>query len=595
MSSDICQAAFIKEYNDKNREQFNPELFIRDDNAIIEELKKVILSCQKDSLFTIKVLGFTVIESYKQINDILFQYEEGLQDKGKGKKKDNQFKYINLRESDIKLMIIKYLIKIRDDEEIVDVLLCTPRIVDKYYFKISGNYYSAMYQIVDGSTYNNMTSSNSKNKNRAACITLKSFNPIRVYMNKLELDTVYHGRMLSHIFYCAAFTKSLSAIKYIFGKYGLNYGLQYLGVDCITITKYIPERNDHYYNFYKPDIDIYINVPKYIFDNDSIVQSIVSTIYKTITKDTVYEEMFSIKFWEEAIGYEFTSKLPREKGVSVLESLEFIYDKSTMESIKLPLECKETAYDIIRWMMREFDTLKSRDNQDLSFKKIRLPEYISSMYSMKMCNGIYRVSKKQKKDITLKDLRTIIMINPMYLLQNITKCKLIHYNNLVNDLDSITALEFTYKGIAGIGENSNSSVPLKLRFVHPSNMGRTDTASSHKSDPGMSGNLCPFTKLNNGYFSDYQEPNFWEQNFSNLMKEYRALTGMKQIFKMKKDFGDEISIEEENSLNESIEVVSRLMNPVRETINFEASAKKEAMKYFLEEGGMIYYEYLEVS
>ena len=61
------QLELIKSYNEKNKEKFNPEFFMRDENLIIEELKKIILSCQRDNIFTLKVLGFTVIDDYDQI------------------------------------------------------------------------------------------------------------------------------------------------------------------------------------------------------------------------------------------------------------------------------------------------------------------------------------------------------------------------------------------------------------------------------------------------------------------------------------------------------------------------------------------------
>ena len=68
------QAQLIKQFNDQYREKFNPEFFKRSSDAIIEELKKVILSCQRDKFFTIKVLEFKVVEDYAEINKILYNY-----------------------------------------------------------------------------------------------------------------------------------------------------------------------------------------------------------------------------------------------------------------------------------------------------------------------------------------------------------------------------------------------------------------------------------------------------------------------------------------------------------------------------------------
>ncbi|MCK9199250.1 MAG: hypothetical protein M0P49_06575, partial [Bacilli bacterium] len=151
MSNRLSQGQIIHDYDNEYREKFNEELFVRSDNDIIEELKKVILSCQRDKFFTLKVDSFTVVEDYNEINNILFKYDE--QFKNKNKRKENQYQYINLKDSDIKLLIVRYYIAIKDEHEYVNVIIAIPRIVNKYYFRISGNIYSAMYQIVDASTY----------------------------------------------------------------------------------------------------------------------------------------------------------------------------------------------------------------------------------------------------------------------------------------------------------------------------------------------------------------------------------------------------------------------------------------------------------
>ena len=84
--SKMTQAQFIAEYNDKNREQFNEELFNRDDQDIIEELKKVLLSCQRDNYFTLRVESFEEVNSYREIKKILYDIEENRKEKGNKKK-----------------------------------------------------------------------------------------------------------------------------------------------------------------------------------------------------------------------------------------------------------------------------------------------------------------------------------------------------------------------------------------------------------------------------------------------------------------------------------------------------------------------------
>ncbi len=552
MSNRLSQGQIIHDYDNEYREKFNEELFVRSDNDIIEELKKVILSCQRDKFFTLRVDSFTVVEDYNEINNILFKYDE--QFKNKNKRKENQYQYINLKDSDIKLLIVRYYIAIKDDYEYVNVIIAIPRIVNKYYFRISGNIYSAMYQIVDASTYNNSTSNSKKHS-----VTLKTmFMPIRLYRNFQPLKTT-NGETIKTTFYLSRiFNKSLGALKYILAKYGLYGAFDMLGIYCVTLTQEDPH-DENVYTFMKNDI--FINVPKMIFDADAVVQSLVATLYKSIIKDTVYENMFTIEYWIRSISLEFNNN-SLEKGISILDSLESIYDISTRESIRLPEEEKSNIYLILRWMIREFSNLKTKDNLDISIKKIRCSEYIASLYAMKISKGIYRVSDMAKK-ASKDNIRRAISTVPMYLLGAITKCKLVNYVNMVNDIDALTALKFTYKGISGLGESNNSSIPDIYRALNISHLGRIDPDSSSATDPGVTGTICPLTTLYNGSFSDFQEPNFWEKEFSEIMNNYKTVTGRKEAIIFKKEILNQETISEDKILlEECTATMEELLKPV---------------------------------
>ena len=67
----------------------------------------------------------------------------------------------------------------------------------------------------------------------------------------------------------------------------------------------------------------------------------------------------------------------------------------------LPEEEKKTTYHILRWIMREFNSLRLKDNLDVGFKKIRFAEYIASLYAFKIAQGIYRVSDANRKARTI--------------------------------------------------------------------------------------------------------------------------------------------------------------------------------------------------
>ena len=216
-----------------------------------------------------------------------------------------------------------------------------------------------------------------------------------------------------------------------------------------------------------------------------------------------------------------------EKGYSILDSFESIYDISTRESIKLPMEDKETTYHIIRWIMREFNSLRIKDNLDIGCKRIRFAEYIASLYAFKIARGIYRVADMGKK-ASIMSIRKAIRTDPNYLLVAITKSKMVSYRNMVSDMDSMQALKYTYKGVSGLGEGSNNSIPDIYRSIHPSHIGRVDLDASSDGNPGITGTLCPYAPNYDGFFQEYQEPNTWEQEFLDTMDEYKKAMSLKE-------------------------------------------------------------------
>ena len=140
-------------YNDASRPKFNQELFVRYDDDIINALKDVILSTQRESTFIIRVLGFEVIDNYDDVNHILWAYEDSIINKNKTneplenkkkpsktsntKKQENPFEYINLKESDIKILKVTYYIGITEKkdgfvDDTVTVYIVVPRIVFCY-------------------------------------------------------------------------------------------------------------------------------------------------------------------------------------------------------------------------------------------------------------------------------------------------------------------------------------------------------------------------------------------------------------------------------------------------------------------------------
>ena len=158
---------------------------------------------------------------------------------------------------------------------------------------------------------------------------------------------------------------------------------------------------------------------------------------------------------------------------------------------------------------------------------------------------------------------------------------------MVNDLDSLLAIKYSYKGVSGIGDKSNKSIPTIYRHVHPSQLGIMDTDSSPKSDPGISGVLCPMLKLYDSYFSDYEEPNYWEKEFKQTMDEYKAMTNKKEVLHFQKSIGIPVNEEELSLIEENLAISKNLIKPLIYTYE---DSRLEKYTPILEIGGRIFFE-----
>ena len=416
-----------------------------------------------------------------------------------GRKQDNQYDFINLKDSDIKMIKIKYYIGINEKKGYADdtmiVYIAIPRIVDNFYFRINGNIYSAMYQIVDASTYNN---NNSKNAKKLSVTFKTIFMPSRVYKYINTLRDVNDNELNCTYFVGNMFKKSLLLMKYIFAKMGYYNTLNFLKVPGVIISEDYKDINqDEMYTF-PIRANLFVSIPKYIYN------------------------------------------------ISILGSLEFIYDIGTKRDLRLDPEDKDDIYRILRWMMYEFNALRKKDNLDISTKKVRYAEYIAALYASRLAVGIYRLSDKGDK-ADLDTVRKAIRIPPMYLMNAITKCQLVNYKDCVNDLDALTALKYTYKGVSGIGEKSNA-ISSAYRAIHPSHLGRVDIDSSSNSDPGVSGTLCPFNTLHDLHFIDFKEPSTWDIEINKMINQYKSMNNKIEICRLVKD----TNLSEKQSYNSNI-------------------------------------------
>lgn len=556
------QREFLSQFNDTYKESFNPHLFVRSDDEVMDQLMKVIKSCERhNNYFSIEVENFRVVDDYNEIKTIMYDYYEYLtRNKSKAKKKDNPYEFINMNQSDIRLLIVTYHVAVNLDnnlsirpedlaagkvvsEESFDVYIAVPRIVDRYYFRINGIVRSTLYQVVDGSTYNN-NYTNSKIPNISFKII---FMAARVFRYTIGLFDMRTGEEIKLLNYRAnIFNKTVCVDKYFLAKMGFQKTMEFLGIHGVMVTNK-PVLDPSVYCFEK-EPGMYVVADKYLTDNDSVTQGFITCIFTNLIPGMDYRLVYDTKFWIRLLGGEFNRCSADKylgmfngdpmvtdtfnKGMSILDSFENIYDIATKEDLKLSESSKEDMYSVLRWIMREFVELKKKDNYDVGIKRIRFGQYVAATYIYKVARGINRVSDQNNR-ITVESIKRAIRTDPMYLLNAISKSNLVSYRNMVSDMDALLALKFSLKGISGIGEEDGNSIPESIRFVHPSHVGRVDLDSSSDNNPGITGLISPFAEMKDGYFTDYQEPDTWEEKYNELYKEYIKANGELQLFEAK--------------------------------------------------------------
>lgn len=573
---------FIHDYVQNHVDDFNGQLFLRSDEAIIDQLEKIIISIQTHGLFTIKVKGFTVVDNYDDIQVILRKHYERVLKGSKKAADDNRFNYIDLQESKIKLLIVHYETSYKNERENLDVIIEVPRVVNKFYFFLKGNYYSPMYQIVDASTYNN---SSSKKNSKKATITLKTnFQPIRITRFEVPVGDTDGNKYSFTSFSCFAFNKSVPAIVYLFAKYGVVKALENLGLSNYLFISSDNQSNEDICSFCSSKNDkIFINVNRY-FMNNPIIQHAVVTLLNMINSSMNFNDLYNTDIWIERLGGGFVTQNKLQKGLTILKSFESTLDINIQEQIYLPWKYKKDMFVLLQWLLCEFNNLKMKDTMNITTKKVRCAEYIAAIYAKKLTTNIHRLSNKGKK-INLKEIERTINIKPDWLIVEITKSQLVGFRNIVNDMDSFLATKFTYKGISGVGDtngsNGSRSIPNQFRLLDISNMGILDPDASSPSDPGVNGSIVPFLKLNtNGYLSDTKEPITYEQELKELSDEYKKIKGLREVIEFKHNVLDDNNVTTEDvAIANQTELVA---NHVTETLSGIMESNDQIIKKHLD-------------
>ena len=534
----------LSKYSKTHREPFNEELFVRSEYDIIEDVKKIILSVASPSNVNtngekmfIGINYFRTIDDYREVQNVLYELES--KEKRRNKRIDyNIHDYINLKDSDIILLEVNYHLEVNGNALDNSVYIDIPKVINKYYFRLSGTVYSTLYQIADSSTYNN---SQSKKKERR--ITFRQeFQKHDVYEKKSKIEQLIYnedGSTSSTIVQCINYTTNLFGnniplCKYFLANYGLTGAMNYLRLAEIYLTIDTPYHPDEQFvTFFKDNV--FISVPYMIWDASPVTQSFIYAVLTNCPKKcTDLEKLYTKDYWLMMLGSDFKNKSV-EKGQAMLDSTKSNYSLIMKEGLRLPESDKGTLLDVLRWEMYEFDALYNKDNYDMTYKKIRVSAYIAGIYAAKLTTNLIN-STNGINSLTVEKLYKNLNIPHSFIIDILKKGNLVSYKNNVNDDDIFSVLKYTFKGTSGIGENKASAVPVKYRLANPSHIGKVDCDTSPAGDPGMTGLLCPYAKIyDGGYLGEYKEPCNWREIQDKIIDEYRKIYSISSIFKTKEE------------------------------------------------------------
>lgn len=523
-------------YPNAEEENFNVSFLTSANDISIEDL--VVMNMKEfEVIQNITILGYYLETDPEKID--INEHTININYKRKSDRLDiPKYKYLN--PDRVAEMVFTIEIKTNVNQKVITKKILIPVEYNGFYY-IGNKKWKTEWQLCDASTYN-----------QRGKITLKSRMPIIIYQTKhrpiMDLEGMIHDtRTYSYALNSKSrFNSAKPKPKFInpmmiySAKMGLEEAIVYMGagpdISIISRSKAEYKEYDNLDEFYYFNInEVVFRVDRHMMDTNKHIASIVGMLKSLESNEfpvsyallSNFEE--EKQYWRCRIGYVGAAKSKNllsflEKGNTTIKMFERLLDNVTQMNLRLEEPYKRDIYALMKWMLYEFDNLKTRNNMDLNNKRIRKAEYIvQPTLGKKIAENIIKIIEKSGKssqniiDTLLEGFNfpSDIIISGMR-----SNGYLIKSDELVNDFTALSDLYYSSKGPNSLGENSSKMISQKYRNIHPSFMGSIDINVSSNSDVGMSGAFTPFVKLyNNFYFTPEGEP---DQEMYMLAKDHNA-------------------------------------------------------------------------
>lgn len=526
---------FLKHYENPNKSMINYDLINRKE-ADVNLISFIVNACKSlEVCENIKFLGYRVNSDETTIDP------ESYITRRSTSKKEQEQKYIFINDNRNIELILEFEISAFDKKTnkvkklIINKKILLPILDKDGYYLLKGKKYYLIYQLLESSTYNTMKG-----------VIVKSFLPISVGREIDTLKEVVTGKTYNvNIYTINMFKKERDILLFYFSEYGFEATLNFFSVEHlihikegeVESDKKVPKNDKLYY--FKINNNLYLEVDKEFFENYKYVRSMTKMIMQMYNSKTTYHQVFDKNYYTTIIGLgQSTSKAidGLDKGKTTMSFFKRMLDINTQLILKLDYENKRDIFALLRCIIMNFDAFRTKDNLDLSTKRLRDVEVIGAQFTTLLSKRFNRIISQ--KTITLESLMQLFAFPGNNLITVLLKSGLLCYDGKMNDLDVLNKMKYTLKGNNSHGNKNTKSVNDKYRSLDPSKLGRLSILSYSATDPGMAGLTTLMCETNGLNFSSEHEPEDFLPGFQMDVKRYVENNfGDEEIFIC--DFNDE--------------------------------------------------------
>lgn len=550
---------YINDYVSEFEKELNIPLMNKEgDRPLVEYIEDAWRSLEIVKNIKIMKFEYNDNESEIDINKFIFKREK------KKKKKDRvNYKFVNNDRYGCLTVWIQITAEEKDQrtsetsvhQKVIKKQMLIPLQDEDGYYYIKGKRYYIIYQLVDKSTYTS-----------ASSVTLKSLMPIAVKRGSIRTEDLVKSELskkdvcgtefLLPIYNVFVFKKEIPIILF-FAANGMDYALSFLGVDnVLKFIENIDNMDNDNYLYFQISSKLFIEVNKQIFLKYPYIQGMVGMFLHVCTNRFTLQDLNNKDIWLKKLSNNNTV----EKGNDILVFFNRLLDETTKKILMLDDYNKDDIYSLLRWIMQNFNELRMKDNLSLDNKRLRCNEYVASLLTQEFSKRLNRIITLGAK-ATLADFSDMFRFSGVILIQKMHSSGILRFNDTINDMDFFSRFKYTTKGPHSLGGKNSNNISIRYRGIHPSFLGNIDLLVCGNSDPGTSGVLTPFGKIDGLYFNNSREPDNFAYDFKNDVVDI-----------MKKDGVEYIEIKAENK-DDYYKILSELAKFNKECITVSGTSR----------------------